>query len=74
MDVNYLQDPAHVDLEDVEGEESEVKQLRRGMVDAEVGAQESMRVRRALDWEARAPLSGVEREYRFVAIEDADVS
>ncbi len=74
MDDNYLQDPAHVDLEDVEGEEAEVKQLRQGMVDAGPERQGSLRVARAIDWEARAPLGDREREYRFIGIEDADIS
>ncbi len=76
MDVNYLQDPAHVDLEDMEGEESAVKRLRRGMVDGvdSPGRPGAVAVRPPIDWEARVPLGDTERDFKFVGIEGAEMS
>ncbi len=72
MDVNFLEDPAHVDLEDIEGEGDDVKALRRGLVDGRRG---ELTVRNALDWEARVPLgTDAVREYRYSGVEDAQMS
>ncbi len=69
-DVSYLQDPAHVDLEDVEGETSETKKLREALVQ---GAEGKVLVRRPRDLEARVPLEG-SRVFHHVRVEGSGMS
>ena len=33
MDANFMEEPSHIDIEDIEGEGQEIKDLRKGMID-----------------------------------------
>lgn len=68
MDANYLEDPSHIDLNDMEGEDPVIINLRKRMVDKADKTPESLSNPKPLDVEARVPIKA-KRVYRIAKIE-----
>lgn len=72
MDANYMEDPAHIDLEDIEGEDGQIKELRRVMVNRPQ-TPGTITIERPIDLETRQPLASP-RHYHYVQVPDTTFS
>ena len=73
MDENFLEEPAHIDLADIEGEDEDILKIRTAMVNHPIDAQ-TIVVADPVDLETRLPAGPGERAYTFIGIEDSAFS
>ncbi|XP_059090756.1 voltage-dependent calcium channel subunit alpha-2/delta-2-like isoform X2 [Tigriopus californicus] len=70
MNVNFLEEPTHIDMADVEGSSQDVDELREAMINQPAQAQ-MKEITNPMDLEDRYPLVGITKEYHYLTVGDS---